>query len=645
MDGQTRALPARPSPGAAGGATAGGADDAAGPTGEASEELTGRLLDGRYRILAPLARGGMATVHVALDTRLDREVALKVMHPALAHDPDFVARFAREAKAAARINHPNVVHVSDTGQDGAGADRVVFLVMELVRGRTLREVLTERGRLSPAQALEVLEPLLAALAAAHGAGLVHRDVKPENVLLADDGTVKVADFGLARAVEASSLTAHAGLLLGTVAYLAPEQVSRGVADGRSDLYAAGIMLFEMLTGRVPYSGDTPMAVAYQHVHQRVPAPSQASPGIVSDLDPLVLRATEPDPDRRYPDAGAFLAATRSARRLLSSGSGRPGDTAAIPLTEHLTQALPVRRADGEPPAGRRRSRLWLVALVLLALLSGVAALAGWWLGSGRYARVPAVTGLATAAAEQRLRAEHLTPRPGDAQYSDTVPAGLVVASSPGPGARLRRGGAVTLHSSLGVLMRTVPPLAGRALADARSSVTGAGLSVGEISHVYDDSHPAGQVLSSNPPAGTRLRHDSPVALTVSDGPAPVTVPNETGKPRGEATSTLQGLGLVVTTSQDFSDSVPVDSVIRQDPAGGTAHHGDQVALVISKGPQQVTVPNVVGKSGADARNQLQQLGLKVNEFDLLGGGSRVFAQDPGGNTRVKPGSSVTIYVD
>ena len=260
-----------------------------------SDPLVGQLLDGRYHVGPRLARGGMATVYEAHDNRLDRTIALKVMHPSLADDEEFVSRFIREAHSAARLSHPNVVAVYDQGADQGH----VFLAMELVRGRTLRDLIRESGHLSPRQALEVLEPMLAALGAAHQAGLIHRDVKPENVLLSDDDRVKVADFGLARAVTgATSHTTASGVLMGTVAYLSPEQVTRGVADPRSDVYAAGILLYEMLTGSKPYDGETAIQVAYRHVHDDVPPPSALVPGLPAELDQLVARATSRDPDGR-----------------------------------------------------------------------------------------------------------------------------------------------------------------------------------------------------------------------------------------------------------------------------------------------------------------------------------------------------------
>src|SRR6195952_5378083 len=284
-----------------------------------ADPLLGRLLDDRYEIRRRLATGGMATVYAAIDTRLDRPGAVKGMHPALAADEEFVARFRREAKAAARLSSPAVVNVTDQGQDAG----TVFLVMELVDGHPLRDVLRQEGALSPAEAVGLISPVLEALAAAHTAGYVHRDVKPENVLIGDDGRVKVGDFGLARAVDASPLTATTGLLLGTVAYLAPEQVRRGVADARTDVYAAGVLLFEVLTGRPPFEGDTALSVAYQHLHDRVPAPSSIAPDVPEELDELVLQATEPDPDDRPVDAGALLEDLRHVAATMPTARVRP----------------------------------------------------------------------------------------------------------------------------------------------------------------------------------------------------------------------------------------------------------------------------------------------------------------------------------
>ena len=323
---------------------------------DAPPPLLGRLLDGRYRLNSLIARGGMATVYAATDTRLDRPVAVKVMHRALAEDPEFVKRFTREARNAARVQAPEVVAVHDQGTDpGTG---LAYLVMEHVVGINLRQLLLQRGAQSPARAVALVVPVLRALAAAHAAGIVHRDIKPENVLLADDGRIKVTDFGLARAVETSNLTQTTGLLIGTVAYLAPEQVEHGTADARTDVYATGVLLWELLTGSVPYGGDSPLSVAYKHVHEDVPPPSTLAPAVPAGLDLLVVRATRREPDDRPADGGAFL------KELLALQSGLPD--AAAP-TEQQTLVVPLPPKKIKPPV-RRKRRTGLIATALLLVL-------------------------------------------------------------------------------------------------------------------------------------------------------------------------------------------------------------------------------------------------------------------------------------
>lgn len=653
-----------------------------------ADHPVGRVLEGRYRIDAPLARGGMATVYEGVDLRLDRPVAIKIMHPALAEDREFVARFHGEAKAAARITSPAVVSVTDTGADGG----LAFLVMELVRGRTLRELLRERGALSPLEALEMAEPIAAALAAAHQAGLVHRDVKPENVLLADSGQVKVADFGLARAIEASPLTAHAGLLLGTVAYISPEQVSSGRADARSDVYSAGITLFEMLTGRPPFEGDTPLAVAYRHVHESVPPPGEMIAGIPAGLDGLVLAMTARDPQERPADGVALLELIRRVRQQvrMTSAAGhdtkmwrrdeapttsvlldrdtlladhrttppRPpagfaAGTLAVPLEPVPAADWPRGPQETPPPPPRRhperpgRHRRWPWVLAVLLLLSAAAGAGGWWYGSGRYVRVPTVTGLAPSAAEAAARSDHLTwsVQP-TAVYSDTVPAGLVARQVPPAGSRLVRGRAIAFTLSRGPQLERVPTVASVPLASARALVSAAHLRVGTVHHAYSDTVPAGDVISSSPVPGTVLRHGTPIALTESSGPAPVPVPDLRTDTLAAATAALTSVGLQATSTQAFSTTVPAGEVISQSvPPGNSAAHGSTVALVVSKGPQLVTVPHLSGQRPTAAEGALQNLGLQA-KIDKFPGtpGSSVVAQSPGPGTTVRVGSTVTLYV-
>lgn len=628
-------------------------------TALAVDALAGRILDRRYAIGAPIARGGMATVYLAVDQRLDRQVAVKVMLSAFAHDPDFVRRFEREAKAAARISDPNVVAVHDTGTDGEGADRVVYLVMEYVRGQTLRELLSTRGQLSPYRALDLLEPMLLALSAAHRAGLVHRDVKPENVLLSDEGAVKVADFGLVRSVDESGLTGP--VILGTAAYLAPEQVRPGGTDvgPATDVYAAGICLFEMLAGRTPYAGEDPRAVAYRRLHEGVPPVSELVPGLPASIDALVARATATEPSDRYADAAEFVAAVRDVRRNLPTPPpavrSRGGDTAAIPLDEHFTQVLaptapttqtsPTRAVSAQKrqprsKASKRRRRI-TVFVVLFALFCAAVAIAGWWFGSGRYVKVPHLAGLTTAEATSALRSHHLDPLTGPPEHSDTVAVGLVADGSPNQGKRLTRGSNVTLHISQGVLTIPVPVEAGKTLATARAELARAGLSIGATSNDYSDSVPSGSVISTTPAAGVRLDHRKPVALSVSQGPAPVTLPSVVTDPQPAAIAELTGLGLKTTLTADFSDTVAAGIVISQTPPGSsTVHRGDTIALVISKGPQLVTVPIYVGETASAATAALKAVGLVPDEHDLFGISGRVYAFGPSG--KVKPGTVITF---
>ncbi len=603
-----------------------------------ADRLVGRRLEGRYEILRPLDRGGMATVYVAVDHRLEREVAVKVMHPSLAHDPAFVARFRREATAAASIRHPHVVAVTDAGTD----DDTVFLVMELVRGRTLRALLRDRGRLSPAQTLEIGDAVLDALAAAHATGLVHRDVKPENVLLGDDGTIAVADFGLARAVEASSLTTHAGLLLGTVAYVSPEQVSHGRADARSDVYAAGILLFELLTGAVPYDAETPVAVAYRHVHERVPAPSSVAGGIPSELDDLVLAATAPDPAERYPDAGAFLTALRRVRAVVGARPARGGDTTALVLP--ATPVTPTDRPGPVAATPARRRHVWPWVLAVLVLLSAGAGVGGWWLGRDAGTHVPALTDRSLSAVEAALTASHLAYSVGPAQHSDAVSTGQVVTTVPAPGAAVKAHGTVLIVPSAGVLRLTVPAIAGRPQPTATTLLAQVGFGPPTVTTAYSDVTPAGTVLTSTPATGATVDHRTRVALVVSAGPAPVTVPDESGQSQVDAQHTLTSLGLKTAVSQQFSATVPSGTVISATPDAGTAHRGDTVSLVVSKGPQTVIVPNLDPLNGGQADAALRALGLVPREIALFGihGGQVVTQKQKPGST-VPVGSTVTFY--
>ncbi|MDX2558361.1 Stk1 family PASTA domain-containing Ser/Thr kinase [Streptomyces sp. TX20-6-3] len=633
------------------------------------DPLVGRLLDGRYRVDARIAVGGMATVYRAVDTRLDRVLALKVMHPALATDAAFVERFIREAKSVARLSHPNVVGVFDQGAEGA----YVYLAMEYVAGCTLRDVLRERGALAPRAALDILEPVLAALGAAHRAGFVHRDMKPENVLIGDDGRVKVADFGLVRAV--GSATATTGSVLGTVSYLAPEQIEHGTADTRADVYACGVVLYEMLTGGKPHSGDTPAQVLYQHLSTDVPAPSAAVPGLAVELDELVAAATARNPEVRPYDAVALLALLREARAALReeqldaappqarSGARDTTDdrTSVIPrAVPEETGSGPEAGADAhpvlhtnrlpapEPPAPGRRRRpprgpLLLVLGVLLALGLGTGV---WYINSGQFTRVPAVLGQTETEATKRIADAGLEVGTTKRAFSDVYERGTVMAVDPAPGERLRGNGTVTLTLSRGPEIVKVPNLKNKPLAEAKRVLAEEGLVAGVITRQFSDTVAQGAVIGSDPEPGTGRAPDSAVALVVSKG-SPIDVPDVTGETVADATARLQDEGLKVALAPERINSPEAaGSVAAQSLAEGSrAAEGDTITLTVSKGPRLVEVPDVVGESVDDARTALEDAGFEVEvkkSFPYLG--SEVTGQSVNGGSTAPEGSTVTITI-
>ncbi len=625
------------------------------------EGLVGTTVDGRYRVISQLARGGMATVYEALDLRLDRIVALKIMHPHLAHDQAFVVRFQREAKAAARLTHGHVVAVYDQGEDNG----LIYLAMEYVPGRTLRDVLRQYGPLTPEQALVFLDPVLEALAAAHAAGFVHRDIKPENVLISDDGRVKVADFGLARAVEADGHSVTQGMIIGTVAYLSPEQVERGEADGRSDVYAAGILLYEMIAGQVPHAGESPLSVAYQHVNTDVPPPSGVNPRIPPDVDALVVTATRRDPSLRYQNAFDFLADVRRVRSALPPP--RPfvdsQDTLVVDvgMASRLAAGHPVpapasggpatpRPMDTRPtatPVRYRRSRApWLVLLLALAVLA--TAFGAWFLaaGPGRTVTNPDVVGMSVDEATAALSGVELTLEVADEQYSEDVSAGSVISTDPGAGEGVHVDGVVSAVVSLGPERYDVPAAKGMDQKEATDAIVAANLMVGSIKEAFDDKAGVGTVVSTSPKAGASVKPGTPVDLVVSKGPEPVPVPSVVGKKASAAKSSLSKAGLKSDVTQKFSETVKDGLVISVKPKEGTVvDSGSRVALVVSKGPPPVTVPNLVDMPRQKAITTLRGLGLRPNvvegDFSPL---NRVISQDPAPGSEVPKGSTVTIRI-
>jgi len=658
-----------------------------------ADPLVGRTLEGRYRIVERIARGGMSTVYAAVDERLDRLVAVKVMSAALSADPAFSDRFAREARAAARLSHLNTVSVYDQGTD-TSAGTHVFLVMELVEGRTLRDLLRERGRLEPAEAVSIMEPVLTALAAAHRAGLVHRDVKPENILLSDEGVVKVADFGLARAVESDDAATRTGLMMGTVAYCSPEQISKGRADPRSDVYSAGVVFFELLTGAPPYHGESAMNVAYQHVHSRVPAPSSRVRGIPSEIDELIVAATDSDPAARPADAGAFLAALADVRAALAlpvmavpprprvNGAGGLGgrhvldpradrsttqvvgpgahDTSVVPR-ERPRPGAPARRSGPPPPivtppprrprkqvsAQVRRRRRNLIVLLVVLLLGVGAGYGGWWFASGRYARIPNVTGQSESAAIRTLRAAgYQVSNSVNLAYSEAIPTGDVISTDPSIGSRVPKGRTLHLTVSKGQERFTLPSVVNDTEAQARQALSQIPVQVSPTTSTQSSlTVPQGKVMGTTPPAGTKVKRNQIVTILISSGPPLVNVPDiAQGTPLDDAKNQLETAGFKTTVTQDFNDTVPNNTVISINPTG-QAPQGSTITIDVSKGPQFVKVPKIDrGTPVADAEAALTAAGLQYQVQSVgIGDGSAVLALSPDSGTKVRSGSTVIIY--
>jgi beta-lactam-binding protein with PASTA domain/predicted Ser/Thr protein kinase len=612
---------------------------------DAGRELV--TLDGRYHVLERIATGGMGEVFRARDLVLDREVAIKVLHRNLAADPGFVERFRREARAAAALNHPNIVAVYDWG----AVDGVYFMVMEHVRGRSLREVLEAAGRLEPRQVADVLLQVLAALDHAHRMGIVHRDVKPENILVTGEGTAKVADFGLARAY-ADARSTQTGSVAGTVQYLAPEQLRGEPADPRTDLYSVGIVGFELLTGRTPFAGETPMAVAQQHLTRRVPRPSSLVPGIPRELDGFILSATERDRELRPASAAEMRRDLERQAALLPDAPPLGEVVGAVPAAgaPSPARATTVRIARR---ARRRRARRTLGAL---AAVLGVAAVtwAAWTWLVPHPVRVPDVVGEPVARAERALERLGFVVRVAEGAYAPVaregggfepaVPAGAVLRLVPAPGTELSRGDRVVLVPSLGGRPVPVPDVVGLTPREAREELAGARLELAVAGRVYHERVPAGRIAVQRP-SGGRLAQGEPVVVRVSKGPPPVPVPDVVGRARDEAVAELRAAGLEPRGVERFSDAVDRGYVVSQDPPAGTqAPKGSVVRVVVSKGPQRFPLPSYIGMSEEAAVAAIRADGLVPNVVNLPTVTGKVVSQEPVPGTTVRAGDTVTIYV-
>ena len=651
-------------------------------TYDQTDPLIGRLIDQRYRVTRRLARGGMATVYVAQDERLERPVALKVMHPHLAESDAFVERFHREARAAARIVHPGVVSVFDQGVvSGQG-----FLVMELIDGTNLRALLNAQGAFTIPQALRYTTDILEALRAAHRMGVIHRDIKPENILVPTDGPAKVADFGLARAVSEGS-TSATGNMLGTVAYIAPEIALTTEANARSDLYSVGIMLYEMLTGAVPWADESPLQIASHHVSEDVPSPSATLPWIPREIDDLIAALTARNPANRCADASDALDLVARAAASIPSDianrraevaheDSRSGSETTALNTEvmptQLTQAMPAPAVTtatalptatavttvhtstptetpsaGELPA-KMSTRAILLAVIAFLLIVAASFGGSWWwteYGPGSYLTMPTTTGRDLADVQADLGAIGLASSVEE-EFSDDVQSGIVTHSDPDGGSSVHKSTNVQLYVSKGIDMKDVPNVVGKGQDEASRTLADAGLALGAVTDAYSEEVPPGQVISQSVAAGTSLAHDSTVDVVLSKGREPRTVPTLTGKGASAAKSSIEALGLVASPTEAYSDTVPEGQVISQQTReGSTVYRGDSVSYTVSKGPEMVTVPDVVGLQRQEAHDKLEGAGFTVQEDLILGGFfNTVRSSDPAGGSKVKKGATVTISI-
>jgi serine/threonine-protein kinase len=640
-------------------------------------DLTGEIIDGRYQLLRQVATGGMASIYEGFDTRLDRKVAVKIMHPHLAQDEQFVERFIREAKAAAALSHPNIVAVQDQGWNQSGTP-AVFIVMELIEGHTLREYLNEQGRLTYRDGIRFLMPVLSALGAAHRQGIVHRDVKPENILVSKEGRIKIADFGLAKGpLLGTTMTAESSVILGSVSYLSPEQVQRGVADSRSDVYAVGITAFEIFTGKKPFEGDEPIQIAYMHVNERVPRISSILADVPSELDDLIYSATAGDADERPRDAAEFHSLLSQINARLNPKENQLSLELDIPIKpmrpEKKQKSLRKRRREEtletEPAETRveekkpvavarettaqvakrkkvsKRVRRNRYIAMGLAIALGIT---GWYtlIGPGSRVVVPSTVGATEAELTAALTPLGLTSLIVERRFSEDIEANRVIESIPAGGGKLDPGGTVKIVLSKGPERYQVPMLKGLTPEAAINLIKKSPLRVAPLIEVFDERVPKGFVISSTPVSGSKLKRNAIISLTVSKGIEQVALASYIGKSGEQALNELTAAGFNVTSTYAFNETRLAGEVISQTPAGGaTANKGEAITLVISKGTQYSYIPNVYSIDESKAVKTLQDLGLRV-VVKKIGKKSvkKVTNIVPKVGTKVKRGATVTITV-
>jgi beta-lactam-binding protein with PASTA domain/tRNA A-37 threonylcarbamoyl transferase component Bud32 len=616
-----------------------------------------QVYSGRYEIVEHLARGGMAEVYVAHDQLLDRRVALKVLFPEFAADRSFVERFRREARSAAALNHPNIVSVYDTGEENGA----YYIVMEYVEGRTLRDIIRSEGPLLPQRAADIGADIAGALAFAHRHGVVHRDVKPGNVLIDRAGRVKVADFGIARAGDMQENLTQTGAVMGTATYFSPEQAQGGAIDPRSDVYSLGVVLYEMATGRPPFSGDSPVAIAYQHVRETPAPPSSVNADVPPDFEACVLKCMAKNPANRYAtadDLRADLIRFGQGQRVQAEPVLAPpvSDatvmTPAVDATSVVSQTRAGTVLPEETPARSGMGRYVALLIGLLAVLGVLLWLLASQLGlfdkTAARVAVPTVVNLSEDQARTRLEDKGFKVKVQQ-NANDTVESGKVYDQSPDADVKADKGSQVTIFVSSGAAPLNVPNVVGQDEAAAVAALGRAGFTNVTVTRRADNDTQAGRVLEQTPKANDQAAKDAPVTIVVSSGLEKTTVPDVRGQDLADAANRLGQDGFRTTTRNQASDTVGAGKVITTDPAAGQqADHNSLVTIFVSTGPDTVTVPNVLGETQDNARADLQGAGFGVDvkseqaqqDSDI----GKVIDQNPAGNTKAAKGSTVTITV-
>jgi beta-lactam-binding protein with PASTA domain/tRNA A-37 threonylcarbamoyl transferase component Bud32 len=594
------------------------------------------VVDGRYRVLHRLGSGGMAEVYCAQDLQLGRKVALKILYRRFAEDGEFVERFRREASSAAGLQHQHVVAVYDRGE----YDGTYYIAMEYLEGRSLKTIVQQEAPLDPDRAIDLIIQVLRAARFAHRRGIIHRDLKPHNVIVDADGRAKVTDFGIARA-GASDMT-QTGSIMGTAQYLSPEQAQGHSVSAASDIYSIGIMLYELLTARVPFDGESAVTIALKQVNERPAPPSAHNPAITPELEEVVMRALEKDPARRYPDAESFISALQAAREGTATAVIAP--VVASPPLDPPSEAYAYPEEPLAPREPRETGRWWL--WVLAVLVAGLGLAAVLLLPGTQKVGVPTVVGADQANAEAKLRQDGF--RVDTVQKTAEQPAGQVIGQDPTGGTKAKKGSTVTLTVSAGPQQVAVPQVVGLTVSSARGRLQKAGLEPSEREE-NSDTVAKGRVVSVSPGEGQKVDKGSSVTLVVSSGKPQAEVPDVVGKSFEEAQSTLQAAGFKVTRKDKESDTKDPGTVLSQDPKSGTQiDSGSTVALTVAKEPAAAPVPDVTGEDSPDAIRKLSSMGFEVDpqtrDVDSPDGDGVVIEQTPAAGTKAKKGSKVTIVV-